>query len=113
MPIWPRKRPRILARGVKPEEAHRRARIKLGNPRSVRETLWRPKYCLAGGRAGRDLKIRDQTLARSPGFFADRGHRDGLVHRRNYFAVHGWRSCCCVRFRFAIPAPGYAVCALP
>ena len=30
-----------IARGMKPEEARRRARIKLGNPRSVRETLWR------------------------------------------------------------------------
>jgi macrolide transport system ATP-binding/permease protein len=28
------------ARGMSPEEARRQARVKLGNPQKVRETLW-------------------------------------------------------------------------
>ena len=78
-----------IARGVKPEEARRRARIMLGNPRSVRETLWRQNTIPLVETLGRDLKYAARTLARSTGLFADRGHRDCLVHWRNNFAVHG------------------------
>jgi predicted permease len=57
-----------IARGVNPEEARRRARIKLGNPRSVRETLWRQNTVSLMDTLGRDLKYGARTLARSPGF---------------------------------------------
>jgi len=57
-----------IARGVNPEEARRRARIKLGNPRSVRETLWRQNTVSLFDTFGRDLKYATRTLARTPGF---------------------------------------------
>src|SRR5580704_14780476 len=57
-----------IARGMKPEEARRRARIKLGNPRSVRETLWQQNTVSLLDALGRDLKYAARTLARTPGF---------------------------------------------
>jgi putative ABC transport system permease protein len=57
-----------IARGVKPEEARRRARIKLGNPRSVRETLWEQNTVSIVDSAVRDLRYATRTLARTPGF---------------------------------------------
>ena len=57
-----------IARGLKPEEARRRARIKLGNPRSVRETLWQQNTVSFVDSLGRDLKYAARTLARTPGF---------------------------------------------
>ena len=57
-----------IARGLKPEEARRRARIKLGNPRSVRETLWQQNTVSLVDALGRDLKYAARTLARTPGF---------------------------------------------
>ncbi|HEY1902897.1 MAG TPA: ABC transporter permease [Terracidiphilus sp.] len=57
-----------IARGVKPEEAQRRARIKLGNPRSVRERLWQQNTFALVDALGRDLKYATRTLMRTPGF---------------------------------------------
>jgi predicted permease len=57
-----------IARGVNPEEARRRARIMLGNPRSVRETLWRQNTVSLVDTLGRDLKYAARTLTRTPGF---------------------------------------------
>ena len=57
-----------IARGVNPEEARRRARIKLGNPRSVRETLWQQNTVSLVDTLGRDLKYATRTLVRTPGF---------------------------------------------
>jgi predicted permease len=57
-----------IARGMEPEEARRRARIKLGNPRRVRETLWQQNTVSLVDTAGRDLKYAIRTLARTPGF---------------------------------------------
>ena len=57
-----------IARGVKPEEARRQARIKLGNPRSVRETLWQQNTVSLVDTVGRDLKYATRTLVRTPGF---------------------------------------------
>jgi predicted permease len=57
-----------IARGMKPEEARRRARIKLGNPRSVRETLWQQNTVSLVDMVGRDLKYATRTLVRTPGF---------------------------------------------
>jgi len=57
-----------IARGAKPEEARRQARIKLGNPRSVRETLWQQNTLSVLDKLGRDVKFATRTLARTPGF---------------------------------------------
>lgn len=57
-----------IARGMEPDEARRQARIKLGNPQSVRETLWQQNTVALVDAAGRDLKYATRTLARSPGF---------------------------------------------
>lgn len=57
-----------IARGMRPEEALRQARIKLGNPRSVRETLWRQNTVSMVDTVGRDLRYATRTLARTPGF---------------------------------------------
>jgi putative ABC transport system permease protein len=57
-----------IARGMRPEEALRHARIKLGNPRSVRETLWRQNTISMVDTIGRDLRYATRTLTRTPGF---------------------------------------------
>ena len=57
-----------VARGIDPEEARRRARIKLGNPRSIRETLWRQNTVSLVDTLGRDVKYATRALGRSPGF---------------------------------------------
>jgi predicted permease len=57
-----------IARGVKPEEAGRRARVKLGNPQGARETLWQQNTVSLVDALGRDLKFAGRTLARSRGF---------------------------------------------
>jgi predicted permease len=57
-----------IDRGMEPEEARRRARIKLGNPQSVREALWQQNTVSLGDTLGRDLKYATRTLARTPGF---------------------------------------------
>jgi hypothetical protein len=46
------------------------------------------KYCLPGGYARSRLEVRRQNTRAIAGLFADRGHRDGLMHRRNYLALH-------------------------
>jgi putative ABC transport system permease protein len=57
-----------IARGVRPEEARRQARIKMGNPQSVRETLWQQNTVSLVDAVSRDLKYATRTLARTPGF---------------------------------------------
>jgi predicted permease len=57
-----------LARGMSAEEAQRQARIKFGNPRSIRETLWQQNTISLLDKLGRDLKYGIRTLARTPGF---------------------------------------------
>jgi predicted permease len=57
-----------IARGVTPEEARRQARIKLGNPRSVRETIWQQNTVMFIESFWHDLKHAARTLYRSPGF---------------------------------------------
>ena len=56
------------ARGMTPEEAQRRARIKMGNPQRVRENLWQQNTVSALDKGWRDLKYSARTLGRSPGF---------------------------------------------
>ena len=57
-----------IARGMLPEEARRQARIKLGNSRRVRETLWQQNTVTFADSIWRDLKYAMRTLHRSPGF---------------------------------------------
>jgi putative ABC transport system permease protein len=56
------------ARGMSPDEARRHARVKLGNPQQVRESLWTQNspFLLPG--IGRDVKYAVRTLSRTPGF---------------------------------------------
>ena len=57
-----------VARGLAPEEAERRARIKLGNPQRVRETLWEQNTFSVFDKLGRDLRYALRTLDRTPSF---------------------------------------------
>jgi len=56
------------ARGMLPEEARRQARVKLGNPQKVRESLWLQNSPLLLTNVGHDLKYAFRTLSRTPGF---------------------------------------------
>ena len=56
------------ARGLSPEEARRQARVKLGNPQQVRESLWAQNSPLPLTNIGHDLKFALRTLSRTPGF---------------------------------------------
>ena len=56
------------ARGLTPDEARRQARIKLGSPQKVRESLWTQNFPLLLTNLGHDVKYAFRTLSRSPGF---------------------------------------------
>lgn len=56
------------ARGMSPEEARRRARIKLGNPQKVRESLWAQNSLIPLSNLARDMRFAFRTLRRTPGF---------------------------------------------
>jgi predicted permease len=56
------------ARGMPPEEARRLARVKLGNPQKVRESLWVQNSPLLLTNVGHDVKYALRTLSRTPGF---------------------------------------------
>lgn len=57
-----------LARGLSPEEARRRAHVKFGSSRRVRETEWENNTMRLIDDGWRDLKYSLRTLARTPGF---------------------------------------------
>ncbi len=57
-----------IARGLSPEEAERRARIKFGPQRRVHEDLWRQNSVAPLENLARDLRYTIRTLARTPGF---------------------------------------------
>jgi putative ABC transport system permease protein len=57
-----------IARGMSPDEARRQARIKLGDPESVHDSLWRQNTLTAFDHLLNDLKYAVRTLSRSPGF---------------------------------------------
>ena len=56
------------ARGMSPEEARRQARVKLGNPQKVRESLWTQNSTPLLANIGHDVKYAVRTLSRTPGF---------------------------------------------
>jgi hypothetical protein len=57
-----------MARGMSKDEARRQARIKLGNPQSIRESLWQQNTIRAIDDLWRDLKFAARALVRAPGF---------------------------------------------
>jgi predicted permease len=57
-----------IARGLTPEEAERRARIKFGSARRVHEDLWQQNSVAPFENLTRDLRYTIRTLARTPGF---------------------------------------------
>jgi predicted permease len=57
-----------MARGMSPEEAWRRAHLKFGSPRRVRESEWEGNTLKFVDDSWRDLKYAVRTLARTPGF---------------------------------------------
>jgi predicted permease len=59
-----------MARGMSGEDARRQARIKLGNPQSVRESLWQQNTITVVDSFWRDLRFAARTLTRTPGFAA-------------------------------------------
>ena len=56
------------ARGMSPDDARRQARVKLGNPQKVRESLWTQNSLQPLTHLGRDFKYAFRTLSRTPGF---------------------------------------------
>ena len=61
-------RAEYLDRGLTPEEAARRARIKFGSTRRVHEDLWRQNSVAFFEGILRDLKYALRSLAHAPGF---------------------------------------------
>src|ERR1700760_1333511 len=57
-----------IARGISPEEALRRARLKFGSSRRVHEDLWQQNSVAPFENLARDLRYTIRTLARTPGF---------------------------------------------
>ena len=58
----------FMAQGVAPEEAMRRARVRLGSETRIREEVWEWNSFVFLETALRDLRYAVRTLARSPGF---------------------------------------------
>jgi len=56
------------ARGMSPDEARRQARLKLGNPQKVRESLWVQNTPQLFTLLARNVKYAFRTLGRTPGF---------------------------------------------
>jgi len=56
------------ARGLHPQEAHRQARLRFGNPRATRERVWRYRSFPMVEDGWRDLRFALRSLARTPGF---------------------------------------------
>jgi predicted permease len=57
-----------MARGMTEEEAHRQARIKLGNAVVARESLWQQNSVAFVDKLVSDLRYASRTLMRTPGF---------------------------------------------
>jgi predicted permease len=57
-----------LARGMLPQEARRRAYLKLGNPTAILEEIWKMNSLVSLEELGRDIRYAARQLLRSPGF---------------------------------------------
>jgi putative ABC transport system permease protein len=56
------------ARGLSDEEARRQARLRFGNPRTTRESVWRYRSVPWVENGWRDLRFSFRSLAKTPGF---------------------------------------------
>ena len=74
------------ARGMSPDEARRQARIKLGNPQKVRESLWTQKLPVAPCRAR--LEICFSYVEPHAGIFDHRNCGHGFVPWRGHLPFH-------------------------
>ncbi len=54
--------------GLSPEDAHRQARIRFGNPRTIREREWRHRSLPWMEELWRDFRFALRSLAKTPGF---------------------------------------------
>ena len=59
-----------MARGMTPGEARRRACMKLGNPTTIREEIWKMNSFVSVEDLGRDVRYALRQLWKSPGFAA-------------------------------------------
>jgi predicted permease len=59
-----------VARGMTPEEAKRRAYMKLGNPTIIREEIWKMNSFVSVEDLGRDIRCAFRQLQHNPGFAA-------------------------------------------
>ncbi len=59
-----------VARGMTPEEARRRAYMKLGNPTVIREEIWKMNSFVSVEDLGRDIRYAFRQLQHNPGFAA-------------------------------------------
>ncbi len=59
-----------IARGLSPEEARRQARLKFGNPESMRDRMWHYRSLPWIEDGWRDLRFALRSLAKMPGFTA-------------------------------------------
>ena len=58
------------SRGLSPQEAHRQAMLKFGNPRTTRERVWRYRSLNWLDDLWRDLRFALRSLGKTPGFTA-------------------------------------------
>lgn len=56
------------ARGLSGDEARRQARLRFGNPRTTRESMWRYRSLPLVENIWRDLRFAMRSLAKTPGF---------------------------------------------
>jgi putative ABC transport system permease protein len=59
-----------LARGMTAQEARRRAYMKLGNPTTIREEIWKMNSLVSLEDLGRDIRYAVRQLWKNPGFAA-------------------------------------------
>jgi putative ABC transport system permease protein len=57
-----------VARGLSADEARRQTRLKFGNPRTTRESVWRYRSLPWVENSWRDLRFALRSLAKTPGF---------------------------------------------
>jgi predicted permease len=59
-----------LARGLTQQEARRQANLKLGNPTTIREEIWKMNSLVSLEELGRDIRYALRQLLHNPGFAA-------------------------------------------
>ena len=74
-----------VARGMTPDEARRRAYMKLGNPTVIREEIWKMNSFVSVEDLGRDVRYAFRQLRTEPGICGD---RDGDAGAGNW-GEHG------------------------